>query len=136
MMRGDENIVVIQRNCEGDVACPACSSLKAIAAIACDIDVDDLHRHTDSAAEPLALQRPLTGIGMQAVMDVHGGQADLVDAVMLRKPMQQHGGIEPAAQRDKQPPSRRESIERRWVKADYQVGSRWFSLRTSGEGVV
>jgi hypothetical protein len=93
-----EDFVLAQRGGKRGMTGGARCGLEAVAAIQRDIDADDRQRQGQLVAQGLAVFRPAIGLRMQTVVHVDRAQAARLHRRRTRQDMQQHAGIEAAAE--------------------------------------
>ena len=98
MMGEREDLVLTQSGSEGRMPRSARCGLEAVAAIQRDVDADDRQRQGKLVAQGLAVRCPAIGIRVQAVVHVERAQAACLRHRRARQGMQQHAGIETAAE--------------------------------------
>jgi hypothetical protein len=101
MVGEHQHLIVLQFALEGGVAGAAGRGLAAFPVRVLDCDAHDRQRHAERGAGLPAVVGPGVGLGMQAVVDVDRTQP-VHPQGRCGEPVQQHRGIEPAAETDEQ----------------------------------
>jgi hypothetical protein len=113
MVGGKQHLPLTQCLPEGQVAGMTRRRLQALHALPFDLHPVQRKRHGEAFAKCTALFRPFGGMRGKTVVDMQGGNLCAQLAAQTSHEMQQHGGIEPAAEGDQVTTGRRQRLQGR-----------------------